>query len=93
MGFSGNKKSVYDAWNTPAPIDELPMQWRHRGRRNHLRSNAIDHWEQMKPQQVCVLILSKSNRNCNNKVARYLLVFITDLLNHLFIFVYVEMNK
>lgn len=52
MAFSGNRKSVYDAWRNKSVDDDIPAKYGHTSRLNHLRSGFIDNWTKVKKVRV-----------------------------------------
>jgi hypothetical protein len=57
VAFSGNRKSVYDAWLDTSVDDDIPAKYGHTSRLNHLRSGFIDNWTKVKK-------VSKTNTFC-----------------------------
>lgn len=48
MAFSGNGKSVYDAWRDKSVNYDITAKYGYTSRLNHLRSGFIDNWTNVK---------------------------------------------
>ena len=62
VAYSGNRKSVYDAWLDTSVDDDIPAKYGHTSRLTHLKSGFIDNWTKVKKVRKTNTVCIYQNR-------------------------------